>query len=184
MSRKIFKRAAVASARAVVPNIDTIISICSLEPFGDWKRWKDPEGNLLRITSKGSVLTFASNNPEHKTKDIFRKSHPSMIAKYSYWTLCIFGSISSLICFMGYDGIFRCSYFEEGKWVENIPPLLCGFHILQIAASGYIDTSVRMIDPPKVQYQKDMLSNSDAWVSGYPIENEELKGKIDWHLMV
>jgi hypothetical protein len=185
MSGRISKKAAIASVRALIPNknFDKIVSMCSLEPVYDWHTWNDTEGNILKITKPGGILVFPATKLIDKTYDVFRKSHPSMIAKYSSWVLAMLGEDRSLICFLGYDGILRSSYFRDKKWVENVPPLLCGGNILQIIASGYIDTSVKEIKSPTCYYDKNEFCQS-TWLSGFPIKEELLKRKVDCHLIV
>jgi len=171
------KDRATASARAALNcPFGLLVDMLSLEPEADWHIWRDPEGNRLRILKNGAVKVYPATTQATKTKDVFRKAHPALIERYSYWGMLISGQDNILIL-LGNDGKIRSSYFNNSIWVENISPLLLGFGILRYIASGYLETNPRTIKCLKVSYPHDFWIE-EAWAFGIPIEETNIKERV------
>jgi hypothetical protein len=168
---------AIASARAALNcPFDLLVDMLSLEPETDWHGWLDSEGNRLRILKNGTVKVYPATTPATKTKDVFRKAHPALIERHSYWGMLLSGKDNILIL-LGNDGKIRSSYFENNIWVRNISPLLLGFGILRYISSGYLETNPRTIKLLKVSYPHD-FGIEEAWAFGIPIEQTNLKERV------
>lgn len=172
---------AIASARAFlgVP-FDLLVDIANIETKGDWHFWEDAEGNRLRIAKNKSVQVYPAKQEAAHTKDVFRKALPSRIAQQSYWVLAIFGK-STLLNFLGHDGMLRCCYFEDHVWKGNISPVLLGYQALRYVFSGYMDLEPRQINSLKITYPKG-FKIEEAWASGYPSTNSKYQEQILCHL--
>jgi hypothetical protein len=165
----------IASARAVLNcPFELLVSMLGLDPIGDWHTWQDTEGNQLRILKNGKVKIRPSPIFIQKTKDVFRKAKPSLIAKHSYWGMLLSGK-DNIIIFLGNDGKIRSSYFENNIWLKNISPLLLGFDILRYIVFEYLDSDFRMIDSIRMSYN---LKVEKAYAFGIPIEDIHLQERI------
>jgi hypothetical protein len=179
---------AIASARAFLglPTFDIVADIVGMNPQGNWRLWKDSEGNCLRITKKKSVHSKLPLLPLEITKDVFRKARPELIAKHSYWLLSFFGNINghqhSIFAFLGYDGYLRCCLFRNNVWCNNFSPILLGFQALSYISSEYIDNESRLINSMKIMYPKGFLIEQ-VWASGLPIIDTTLQERIQCHLI-
>lgn len=175
--------AAIASARAGTkePKFDIITEILDLKPKGNWRVWEDAESNILKISKNGSVLIRPSNNPYTTTnpRDVFRKAHPKLIAKHSYWVLAMFGQNQAILSFLGNDGILRCCLFDDKGWLGNQNPILLGFRTLKVIASGYIDSEPRKMPQINITYPK-CFEIENSWGSSYPSTDSQLQEKIQW----
>jgi hypothetical protein len=178
------KKRAIASARAFLnaPRFDLIVEILKLNPEEDWTKWQDIEGNQLKISKNKAIHVYHSKQESEYTNDVYRKAKPVNIAKHSYWVLALFGSTQSILSFIGNDGTLRCCYFENNIWKCNLPPIMLGYQILGYIASGYIETESRKIAIPIIGYPK-RFKIEEAWASGYPVADTNLKERIQCHLM-
>lgn len=178
------KKRAITSASAFLnSNFNIIVDITGIEiKENDWHLWQDMEGNSLRITKPGLVQVYPAKYPKQVTKDIFVKALPSIIADHSYWLLAIFAKNKSLLCFLGNDGLLRCSYFENKTWKMNISSLLLGYNVLSYTSSGYMENVTRRIRDIKVTYPKG-LDIEEVWASGYPVTDKKLRERIQCHLI-
>lgn len=148
-----------------------------LEPNGDWHRWQDSEGNRLTIFKDNSVQVYPAKDRSISTKDIFRKASPNLIIKHSYWGIIITEKNKDILILLGNDGKLRSSYFENNIWIENISPLLLGFHILRYISYGYLESDVRKIKLLNVIYPKE-FKIEEAWAFGIPIEDTIINKKV------
>jgi hypothetical protein len=172
------KDRAIASARAAINcPFDILADMLMLEPKGDWHFWLDSEGNRLRIFKNRAVQVYPALVPATKTKDIFRKARPALIGKNSYWFILYSAKEKDIITFLGNDGKLRSCYFEGGIWKNNISPLLLGINTLRYIVNGYLETNTRLIKPTNISYPKD-FEIEEAWVSGIPIEEKNLKERV------
>lgn len=175
---------AIASARAFLndSNFEIIVQLLKLKPKQDWYEWYDLEGNYLKITKTKHILIHQAKKKVEATIDIYCKAKPESIIKNSYWLCSIFGVEKTILLFIGNDGILRCCYFENNTWKCNMNPILLGYQILNIIANEYIDMEARRIAIPKINIieKKDI---EEIWLSGIPVSNNELKDKIQCHLM-
>lgn len=171
---------ASASARAFLNcPFDLLVDMLSLEPKDDWHLWLDPEGNRLRLLKSRAVIAYPAATKVQRTKDIFRKAHPSLIVRHSYWGVLISGQTHQILLLLGNDGKLRCSYFKDGIWIENISPVLLGFDILRYIVSGYLEPKSRIIKSPNIKYVKN-LGIEESWAFGLPIEDDiNLKERVD-----
>jgi len=178
------KSSALASAKAFLkdPKFSILADIALLEHKGSWRVWEDIDGNRLRIQKNKAVKVYPSNRTAQSTKDIFRKAHPSLIAKNSYWVLIIRAKDKSIMSFLGDDGVLRASLFEKKVWKYNFPVLLLGVQALRYISSGYIDNEARLIRSLKISTLED-FKIEDAWATGYPSEDEKLQEHIECHLI-
>jgi hypothetical protein len=178
------KKRAIASARAFLnlPSFDLIVSILDLQPKGSWDQWEDAEGNYLKISKNKSIRVFLPKKDTLTTRDIYRKAHPRMIAKHSYWILALFGKNQSIISFLGNDGILRCCYFENNIWKYNISPLLLGFDILKCVISEYLELDSRKLQLVSVKHPKS-FKIEEVWASGIPANDFSLQERIECHLI-
>lgn len=178
------KSRAIASARAFLndKSFEILTDITNLNPLDDWKNWQDSEGNRLVITKQKRIYVYKSKSKPETTKDIFRNSTPDLIAKYSYWIMAFLDSKKSVLCFLGNDGILRCCYFENKRWINNFPPLLLGYKALKYISSGYIDDSYRTVKGLKIN-QLNNRNVERVFVSGYPIPDHNLQENIKCHLI-
>lgn len=174
------RKQAIASARAYLsnPRFDSFADMTGIHPQGDWKHWKDSEGNLLRLTKTHTALVYAARTPIERTADLYRKAHPKLIAKHSYWVMALLGKDMSVLSFLGRDGLARVCVFKDEKWKENICPLLIGYIACQYICSGYLDSDVRKIECKRVVYPRE-LEIEESWVSGYPVNEKTLQEKIE-----
>lgn len=172
------RTSAIASAKVLTkePRFQVIADILEISPKETWRVWEDDEKNLLKISKNGAVQVYPSKDPV-STKDVFKKAHPRMIAKHSYWVMVLSSKNKYVLIFLGEDGFLRCSIFEDNKWVENQSPVLLGFKLLKVIASGYIDSEPRRIQGMKITYPK-CFEIEDAWVSGFPSRDSHLQEKI------
>jgi len=169
----------IASARAFLNcPFDILVDMIGLEPKEDWHLWLDPEGNRLRIFKSRAVQVYPAQVQATKTKDVFRKARPELIEHHSYWGILISGYNKNILILLGNDGKIRSSYFKDNIWTENISPLLLGFGILRYIASGYLESSVRIIKTLDITYPKE-FEIEEALAFGIPIEdNNNLKERI------
>jgi hypothetical protein len=172
------KGRAIASARAAINcPFDILADMLMLEPKGDWHLWLDPEGNRLRIFKNRAVQVYQAAEQAIETKDIFRKARPELIVKHSYWLVLYSGKGKDILIFLGNDGKLRSCYFEGGIWKNNISPLLLGINTLRYIVNGYLETNPRLIKPVNISYPKD-FEIEEAWASGIPIEENNLKERV------
>lgn len=176
------KRAIVSAEAALNFPFGLLVDIVGLDPIDGWNLWRDSEGNLLRITKSKAVQVFPAKKEPKITKDVFRKAQPELIARYSYWVLSLFGNNESILCFLGNDGLLRVSYFKNSIWQYNVPSVLLGYQALRYVISGYIDIDPRKISSLKVSYLKDFRIE-EAWASGYPTSDKDLRERIECHLI-
>lgn len=174
------KASAIASAKALTkePRFSIIVDVLELQSNKNWRVWEDSEKNLLKISKNGAVQVYPSKN-SISTKDIFRKAHPALIAKYSYWVKVLFGKGKTILVFLGEDGFLRCCMFEDNKWIGNQSPLLLGFKLLKVIVSGYIESEPRRVQGMKITYPK-CFEIEEAWASGYPSKDSHLQERINW----
>jgi hypothetical protein len=176
------KKRAIASAQAFLGcRFDLLVDIVGLDPKGDWNLWEDSEGNQLRIAKNKAVHVLPAKHEPTSTMDVFRKAHPALIAKHSYWALSLFGDRQSMLCFLGDDGTLRCCYFENNTWQYNMSPVLLGYKALRYVISGYIETDSRRLRTLSLPYPKD-FHIEEAWASGYPTTDRKLQERIVCHL--
>lgn len=121
-----------ASARVFLEydGFNFIIDSCLLKPKNNWMTWVDEDDNKLRITKYKNVLIYPSKKSPNTTKDIYKKSLPSHIAKHSEKVMLVFGHKKEVLLFWGKDNLLRVSLFENKIWKNNISPLLLGFKFL------------------------------------------------------
>jgi|SRR5690606_30442622 len=172
------RSAAIASARIGTKEsrFNTIVEILDLKHKGDWRIWEDAESNILKISKNGAVQVYPSKI-SITTRDIFKKAEPKLIAKHSYWVLCLFGTTQKILVFLGNDGILRCCLFDNNQWIENLSSVLLGFKTLKVIASGYIDSEPRRMPQMNITYPKS-FEIEEAWASGYPSNDSQLQEKI------
>jgi hypothetical protein len=169
----------IASARAVIPGFDTIADICDLQPLNGWSKWEDYSGNRLTITKKKSILVYPSESPLQKTSDFLRLSTPKMIAQYSYWLLYIRGGKDTYMFLMGNDGRLRCCKFTDGKWKGNLDPLCTGICCVRICSDRYMENVAEKISEEIVLANDKGFVCEEAFITPYPVENKNLRGKIE-----
>lgn len=148
---------AIASANVFIPslNLDTIIRILNLKHENDWMKWFDDEGNLLRIKKNKTVQIFNIGNLSDTTTDIFIKAPPELISKHSYWLFQVVGKCKCISSFLGNDGRLRSCYFENGKWKNNIQPLLLGIDSLASISKNYLETEYQEIEGVDIKFIND-----------------------------
>ena len=177
------KNRAIASAKAFLNNsFDTLVQITGIEPKDDWYNWEDNEGNKLRITKIKSVLIYPAKNISQTTKDLFRKAHPSLIVRNSQWIiyLPLSNRKDSILSFIGFDGLLRCSYFKDDKWEYNFSPVLLGYNnLLSILKNCYKNNSGLITKMYKTALSK-YFEIERGWFSPLPMEeaNKDLRDII------
>src|SRR5690606_31750844 len=105
--------------------------------------WIDEEGNSLIINKKNKVIIKQSKIESKKTDDLFIKSKPCLIYKYSYWALGFDIDNKTIISFLGNDGVLRSCLFEE-NWKYNFRSILLGFDIIDYIAREYIEDDLKV----------------------------------------
>jgi hypothetical protein len=173
------KKYAIASARNFLDfsKFEHIVTMLNLSPIESWNRWEDIDGNILTICKNKNVIVTQSDKTNNKTLDIFRKAKPNLIAKHSYWVLCLIGNKEIILSFLGNDGVLRSCYYKDNKWVNNISSLLLGFDILKYIVNNYIESDIINIEDKKIKKLK-LIDIEESWCGGLPLVDSELKEKI------
>lgn len=154
-----------------------LVNMLSLEPINGWLKWIDLEGNVITIRKNKSILLYPAKIPIQKTKDIFRKAHPSVIIKYSYWGMLLFNTNEQIFILLGNDGKLRSCLFKNGNWENNFCPLLLGGDILRYIVNEYLNNELQTVTSLKISSHLN-FEIEKAYSFGIPVEDETIKEQV------
>lgn len=119
----------LASAKAKLgSDFQKVVNACDLVPYENWKKWRDPFGNVLNIKENTLIVKKNALKPT-KINDIYFKADPKYIENRSSLLLSVNCEKNTVKWYYGNDNKIRVLLFEEKQW-KNLPPLHSDIKIL------------------------------------------------------